>query len=129
LNAESGDIQIKNNIEKVELAKAYVALSNAHQLSLVNQMFAEHASYDSTGVGLFEGRDAIANMMNGFFSQYPDVHWEARNYHCDTNQSVLFDFKMTATHANTGEKIYREGAEQISFSEQGLISRLEVKAI
>lgn len=64
--------------------------------------------------------------MHGFFHQYPDAYWEALNYQCDTNQSVLFDFSMTATHAETGEKTHREGAEQIALTEDGLISRLDV---
>lgn len=126
-NAESGDTSIKNNIEKIELAKAYVALSNAHQLSLIEQMFEYNASYHSPNVGLFEGRERISAMMHGFFSQYPDVYWETLNYHYDTDQNVLFDFIMTATHAETGEKIHRRGAEQIAFTGSGMIGRLEVK--
>lgn len=119
---------MKNTIEKTELAKAYVALSNAHQLSLVNQMFAEHASYDSTGVGLFEGQEAIANMMSSFFSQYPDVHWKTQNFRFNSDNNVLFDFEMTATHVETNEVVHREGFEQIIFTKTGLISRLEVTA-
>lgn len=65
-------------------------------------------------------------MMRGFFARYPDVYWETQNYQCDTNQSVMFDFTMTATQAETGEKIQRQGVEQITFTETGLISRLEV---
>ena len=119
---------MKNTIEKIELAKAYVALSNAHQLSLVNQMFAEHASYDSTGVGLFEGQKNIANMMNDFFSQYPDVHWKTQNFRCDGDDNVLFDFEMKATHVDTKDTIRRNGLEQITFTKAGLISRIEVTA-
>ena len=91
-------------------------------------MLDENASYHSPNVGVFEGRESIANMMRGFFSQYPDVYWETQNYQSDTNRNVLFDFSMTATHVETGDKIRREGAELIAFTERGLISRLEVKS-
>ena len=91
-------------------------------------MFEEDASYHSPNVGLFEGKKSIATMMQGFFALYPDVYWEAQNYRCDIHQKVQFDFNMIATHTKTGEKIHREGVEQISFSKNNLISRLEVKS-
>ena len=119
---------IKSNVEKIELAKAYAALSNAHHLILVDQMFAENAVYDSTGVGLFEGREAIASMMDGFFSQYPDVHWNTRNFTHGSDDIVLFDFEMSATHIETGQILHRKGVEKMIFTESGLISRLEVTA-
>lgn len=119
---------IKNTIEKIELAKAYVALSNAHQLVLVDKMFAKNAVYDSTGVGLFEGCEAITSMMKSFFSQYPDVHWKTQNFHYNSDDIVLFDFEMNATHIETGETVRREGKEQIVFTETGFISRLVVTA-
>lgn len=117
---------IKSKIEKVELAKAYVALSNAHQLSLINQMFAKQANYNSTGIGLYEGQEAIANMMSSFFYQYPDVHWKAHNFRSDSHGNVLFDFEMKATHVDTRKTNYRDGIELIQFTQTGLISRLEV---
>ena len=91
-------------------------------------MFAENACYHSPNVGVFNGRNAIGEMMAGFFTQYPDVHWKAKNYRLDDDFSVLFEFRMTATQVKTGEEIYREGVEQIDFTDQGLISRLEVKS-
>ena len=105
-----------------------MALSNAHQLVLVDKMFAKNAVYDSTGVGLFEGREDIASMMKGFFSQYPDVHWKTQNFHHNSDDTVLFDFEMNATHIETGKTVHREGIEQIIFTETGLISRLVVTA-
>ncbi|MFT5659086.1 MAG: hypothetical protein ACI9KN_002368 [Gammaproteobacteria bacterium] len=92
-------------------------------------MFADNASYHSSSVGEFVGRVAIASMMNGFFAQYPDVYWETDNYRCDKDQNVLFDFKMSATHTETVEKIHRQGIEVISFTNNGLILRLDVKGI
>ena len=66
--------------------------------------------------------------MHGFFHQYPDAYWEALNYYCDTDQTVLFDFIMTATHAETGDKIHCRGAEQVAFTDNEMNGRLEVKS-
>lgn len=112
--------------QKVELAKAYVALSNAHKLQFVLPMFAPEASYQSANVGLFHGRKAIGEMMNSFFSQYPDVYWEVKDYRYMSNGSVRFDFVMLATETQTGDKIKRMGTEEIEFTDEGLINRLVV---
>ena len=93
-----------NETEKVELAKAYVALSNAHRLSLILPMFAEGATYYSSAVGKFTGITAISDMMGGFFSRFPDVHWSVEAYRYTENGAVEFGFVMTATEAETGNR-------------------------
>lgn len=113
--------------EKIELAKAYVALSNAHQLNFVLPMFTAEASYISANVGVFNGRSAIEEMMTRFFSRFPDVNWKARDYRCTSDGNVRFDFAMTATEIETGEKIQRMGVEEIEFTDEGFIRRLDVR--
>ena len=49
--------------ESIELARAYVALSNAHRADLVRPLFAEGAVYRSSAVGEYRGVDAIVAMM------------------------------------------------------------------
>ena len=63
-----------------ELAKAYIALSNAHRIDLVLSMFAAGASYSSSVTGDFRGRAAIGDMMHHFFNDHPDVHWQASGF-------------------------------------------------
>ena len=41
--------------ELIELARAYVALSNAHHLELILAMFEEESIYTSSAVGQFKG--------------------------------------------------------------------------
>ena len=113
--------------ELLELAKAYVALSNAHCVDLIGQMFNDDSIYSSSAVGQFNGRIAIQEMMSGFFERFPDVYWQVANYHC-TNNKVTFNFTMTATEANTSEPLEREGAESIEFNASGIIKILEVVA-
>lgn len=116
-----------NAIEHIELTRAYVALSNAHRLEFIRAMFDERAVYHSAHVGEFAGRDAIAEMMNGFFSRFPDVHWDAVNYRSVESGCVTFEFSMTATEKATGKSIERTGVETVAFNENGLIRRLEVR--
>ena len=114
-------------LESIELAKAYVALSNAHRVELILPMLAAEAVYTSSVVGEFSGPIAISNMMQGFFARYPDVFWLAENYRFD-NGRVTFDFGMQASAADSGEQLQRQGVERIEFNRQGLIKKVEVKA-
>ena len=50
--------------ERIELAKAYVALSNAHRVDLIVPMFADDAVYWSTNVGEFRGARSIGEIMS-----------------------------------------------------------------
>ena len=116
-----------NESEQIELAKAYVALSNAHRLEFILPMFADKAVYHSSYVGEFKGRSAIGEMMADFFSRFPDVHWNVLEYRCSREKVVGFEFVMTATESRTGDRLERQGLEEIEFTDEGLISRLEVK--
>jgi len=117
---------ITNEIERVELAKAYVALSNSHRLDLIISMFADDARYQSSNVGSFAGTGAIRNMMGGFFDRYPDVFWDAHNFSHIDARTIEFKFLMTATDKQTYQRIERSGEEEIEFNEAGLITRLKV---
>ena len=103
-----------------------MALSNAHSLVLILQMFSESANYQSTSVGEFSGRKAIGEMMAGFFERFPDVHWDVSTYHHAAVNLVEFEFLMTAIEAQSGDRIERRGLEQIEFSDDGFISRISV---
>jgi hypothetical protein len=114
-------------IEALELARAYVALSNAHRLELIVPLFSEEAVYSSSAVGEYLGPVAIGDMMSEFFTAYPDVYWLTENYRCEGNR-VSFDFSLQATSADSGEHLQRRGVERIEFDAAGLIRKLEVKA-
>jgi hypothetical protein len=114
-------------IEISELARAYVALSNAHRVELIRPMFAADATYHSSAVGEFHGVDAIAGMMRTFFARYPDAFWLCEHFRCEANR-VSFDFSLQARDAQSGVQLQRSGIERIEFNDQGMITRLEVKA-
>ena len=119
-------LKTKNRSEYLELARAYVALSNAHQLDLVFTMFAESAQYQSSTVGEFHGKAAIEVMMVSFFTKFNDVFWLVSDYRYADNDLVEFDFFMTATDAESKKIIERQGLETIQFNTEGQISAIQV---
>ena len=115
-----------NPAEQIALARAYVALSNAHRVDLILATLADTVTYLSANVGRFEGGDAIGAMMAGFFARFPDVGWVVGEYRHAGDGTVEFDFVMKATDAESGESIERKGLETIAFSDDGFISRIDV---
>lgn len=115
-----------NPQEQTELTRAYVALSNAHALRLIEAMFADEAIYASANVGEFHGRAAIVTMMKAFFAKYPDVHWQGSNYHSVSANSVRFDFVMFGTEHPSGAAMERSSSEALTFAGDGAITRIDV---
>ena len=109
-----------------DLARCYVGLSNRHALDEVFPMFDPDATYRSSQFGLFEGLDEIREMMSGFFSNFPDVHWTVDDYCADSDDTVSFEFTMRATRAETGQSVERRGRETIIFTDDGRIRHVEV---
>jgi len=112
--------------ELIELAKAYVALSNSHRIDLIMPMFATGARYTTTTGGIFRGRAAIGDMTKSFFKRYPNAHLHATNYRSDDHR-VRFDFTMTANDASNGEEIESSGNEQFEFTADGSIKKITVE--
>lgn len=112
--------------EQIELARAYVALSNAHVLRLIEPMLSMDAVYTSANVGEFVGRADICAMMEGFFSRFPDVHWRTSKFRNTTANTVQFNFVMTGTDASTGAPMERTSREAVTVSATGEITRVEV---
>ncbi|MFK8069064.1 MAG: nuclear transport factor 2 family protein [Gammaproteobacteria bacterium] len=117
-----------NKQEQIELAKAYVALSNTHKINLILPLLSEDIFYSSTSVGEFIGKNAVEEMMNGFFTRFPDVHWEVNDYQYSEDRIVSFDFVMAAKNIETDEQIERKGLENIIFSDEGMIKKIKVIA-
>ncbi len=113
-----------NDTELIELARAYIALSNAHRVELILSMFAAGARYSSNAVGEHRGRAAIGDMMHGFFADYPDAYWRADDFSCDGHR-VSFNFELEAT-ATDGAALNRRGEEHIEFTADGSIKKIEV---
>ena len=109
------------------LARLYVERSNRHELDDVFPMFDANATYRSSQFGLFEGLDQIREMMTGFFTTFPDVHWTVDDYRANSEDTASFEFTMRATNAETGQTVARRGLETIAFTDEGLIRHVEVE--
>lgn len=114
-------------VETIELAKAYVALSNAHRTDLIKPMFNHESCYRSSAVGEYHGADDIIEMMRVFFIRYPDVHWQVSQFQCEDTK-VSFEFELRANDAQTGDILHRNGNEVIEFDSNGCIKSLLVNA-
>ena len=112
--------------ELIELAKAYVALSNSHRIDLIMPMFATGARYTTTTGGIFRGRAAIADMTQDYFKRYPNAHLLASKYQCSDNR-VSFDFTIKANEASSGDSIEHSGNEQLEFTADGSIKKITVE--
>ncbi|MBX3615682.1 nuclear transport factor 2 family protein [Nitrosomonas sp.] len=115
-----------NNFSHIELAKNYVTLSNLHDLARIQPLFAADATYHSAFFGEFQGRDIIYSMMAGFFTRFPDAHWEVSGYREIENNGVEFAFTMTGSDTESGKKVERHGLERIFFTIEGLIRHIAV---
>ncbi len=115
--------------KNIELAKRYIELSNKHDLRHIETLFMGNATYNSDFLGEFNGSVAIREMMQKFFTRYPDAHWEVTDYRPIDNDGVEFDFLMTATDAAADELVNRHGRESVYFEYDGLISRIVVKKV
>ncbi len=116
-----------NRQQAIDLAKRYVERSNRHALHEVFAMFDPDATYRSSQFGLFEHLDQIREMMAGFFTTFPDVHWTVETYRAEAADTASFEFTMRARNAETGEPVERRGLETITFTEEGLIRHVEVE--
>ncbi len=112
--------------ELIELAKAYVALSNSHRVDLIMPMFAAGARYISTAGDEFRGRATIGDMTHSFFKRYPDAQLHATNYRC-ADHCVSFDFTMTAHDDASGDGLEWRGLEQFEFTADGSIKKIAVE--
>ncbi len=119
-------MKTKNRSEYLELAKAYVALSNAHQLEVVFAMLTESAQYQSSTVGEYHGKSAIEAMMTTFFARLSDVYWLVSEYRYVSNGLVEFNFFMTASDVDSQEIVERKGLETIQFNADGQIKAIQV---
>ncbi len=122
----SPDAPEMNHDQKSALAQLYVARSNDHDLSGLMKLFDEFATYQSSKVGTFTGREEIKEMLAEFMGLFPDVRWDVYCYDNGPADSIEFEFKMTATHAPTGETVERRGCERIAFTSKGKIRQIVV---
>jgi len=110
---------------RCSLARAYVTHSNAHDLHAIGKLLAADARYESAYAGVLIGRNAILDMMRGYFARFPDVTWAANDYQEVAPGQVAFNFHLRATDSD-GASVRSEGREVIAFTDRGQIASIRV---
>jgi ketosteroid isomerase-like protein len=105
---------------------AYHAALDAHDLDVVEALMAEDATYESAGIGVVIGRDAIISAMRKYFAAHTD-HKASDDFVEETSPvSASAVWQLTATSNATGEKFLRRGEETVTFDSAGKVSRVVV---
>lgn len=90
-------------------------------------LFTEDGVYDDVFYGAFEGREAIADMLENLFHRdASDFRWEFRDPVCDGHigyASWLFSYTGRTEHTD-GLRVVFDGASRFTLA-QGLIARYE----
>jgi ketosteroid isomerase-like protein len=117
----------KGAFDPVERLVTYHAAINALDFATIEAMFAEDAIYVSGGLGgTTEGRDAIMAGFRSYFDAYPDQVAEDDLVEALDASRVRAVWRLSATNANTREKLLRAGEETVTFGSDGRIVRVDV---
>jgi SnoaL-like domain len=114
------------SFDPVAAITVYHAALDAHDVDLVESLMAETATYESAGIGLVDGRDAIISAMRKYYAAHTDHHaWD------DSVEQVgpriaRAQWQLTATNDATGEKYHRRGTEEVTFDEEDKVLRVFV---
>lgn len=101
--------------DPIQLAANYIEFSNRGNLEEVWECFESDASYQSSQFGRFEGLEEIRPMMQDFYDNYQQPHWEVEHYRLIDDDSVEFPFQMSAIDSD-GQPISRKGVERLQFN-------------
>lgn len=114
------------NFEPVAALIAYHAALDDHDMDRVEKLMAVNATYESDGIGLVKGRDAIVTAMRNYFAASPDH--QAWNDVVSTSgaRSARCHWRLEATNKQTGEIVKRSGTEEMEFDQAGLICKVVV---
>jgi SnoaL-like domain len=104
-----------------EKLAAYTAALNRFDLAAAEQMFAEDATYVSSGLGgEIRTRAAIMAAFRTYFNQHADQ----RNYDEDVRQ--IDEHTLRSKWRLETSFGHRSGIQKVTFDKQGLITRIEV---
>jgi ketosteroid isomerase-like protein len=105
---------------------AYHAALDAHDVDVVETLMAEDATYESAGIGLVQGREAIISAMRKYFASHTDHHAWDDHVEQTGPQSARSIWHIKATNDATGEHYHRRGEEEVTFDAAGKMMRVVV---
>ncbi len=111
--------------DALSITKRYFKLSNAGDLSAIEDLIIDDATYSSAHTGLYFGRMDIMAMMSVFFESYQSLNWQINSIKTISEYitEVHFTFKCTNLSGLVTE---RTGVERIVVA-NGLIRHIEVR--
>jgi hypothetical protein len=126
------DKQQSDASNHVLAAKNYVEMSNKHLVDECIKLMHFDAEYESSAVGGYKGVNSIREMMTSYFSKFPNVHWDVKEY-VHSGNCVSFEFLRTGCTNAEGKPVTAYGKEDIHFldGEKGsvLISKIRVETL
>ncbi len=105
---------------------AYHAALDAHDVDKVEMLMAVNATYESAGIGLVEGRDAITSAMRKYFAGHSDHEAWDDQVEATGPRSARAVWQVKATSKASGEQFHRNGLEDVTFDDQGLVLKVKV---
>jgi hypothetical protein len=113
-------------LQRINLARAYVALWNRHAVDELTALRDETVVYQSHLAGSLRGPEAIGSRFREFFRRYPDARWQVPVYRAANNGTVEFDYRVSVVDPASGEQVQRSGTERLSVNAAGRIDRIQV---
>ncbi len=114
------------SFDPVAALVAYHAALDAHDVDKVETLMAANATYESEGIGLVEGRDAITSAMRKYFAGHSDHKAWDDQVEATGPHSARAQWQVKATTKATGEQFHRSGLEDVTFDDQGLVMTVKV---
>lgn len=117
---------MKNTInDSLAVTKLYFELSNAGDLSAIEDLIIEDATYSSAHTGLYFGRMNIMAMMEVFFEKYHSLNWQINSIKAVTEYITEVEFSFNSID-HSDQVTQRTGIERIVVK-NGLIRHIEVR--
>jgi hypothetical protein len=93
---------------------------------VIEDFFADDATYSSGKVGGLKGRGDIMAAFRRYFAEYPDQVAEDSLIEPVSALAARTVWRLSATSASTGAPLARQGEETITFNAQGKIVSVDV---
>lgn len=115
-------------IDPVALLQAYHNALNAFDMRSVEKMFSEDIIYISPSMKSdIKGRSALMLAFRKYFAEFSDQVSRDTKIEILDSRTVKSMWQLDATSGITGLKSKRQGDEVITFDNNGLIAKVEVK--
>ncbi len=113
-------------LDPVALVTRYHAAINDLDFAVIEDFFAEDATYSSGGIGGLKGRADIMAAFRRYFTEYPDQIAEDSLIEAVSAVAVRSVWRLAATSTLTGARLQRQGEETITFNDEGKIIGVDV---